>query len=58
MTMVIHLFEPDYDDPYGPFGPIIRRWIPEPEEFDPDEDIDGGQHEQDWYWPHDYKRAA
>ena len=54
----IRAFEPDWDDPYGPFGPIIRRHMPEPEPFDEDEDVDGGQHDQEWYWPHEYSIAA
>jgi hypothetical protein len=53
------MFEPDWDDPDGPFGPEIRRWIaPEIEPHDEEADRDGGDFDQDEYWPQEYKRAA
>lgn len=51
--MIIRLFNPCGDDPLGPFGDEIRRYVPDPDPYDPDEDWDAGAHEQDWYGPFD-----
>lgn len=54
--MVIQLFpndEPDWDDPLGPFGPIIRRFHPEIEDPDYEDEDD----EDEWYPPGDLKAA-
>lgn len=56
--MIIRLFTDDPDDPMGPFGPEIRKFIPDPEPYDEDEDVDGGQHDQQWYWPRELDVAA
>lgn len=55
--MVIRLYpslDPDWDDPLGPFGPTIRRFHPETEEpeYDDDEEDD-----VEWYPPGDLKAA-
>lgn len=57
--MVIHLFLPNFDDDLGPFGPEIRKWMaPEPEPFEEEWDRNGGDFDQDEYWPYDDKLAA
>lgn len=56
--MVIHLNEVDWDDPDGPFGHIIRKYIPEVPEIDPDFDRDAGDFDQDEYWPEELALAA
>lgn len=48
----------DPDDPLGPFGPVIREYFPEVEDHDEEDDVDGGQHNQEWYGPYYDKAAA
>lgn len=54
------LLEIDWDDPDGLFGPVIRRYMPEPEPFYEEDDRDAGDHDQDEYFPEfaDLKLAA
>lgn len=47
------------DDDLGFFGPVIRPFIaPEAEPFDEDSDRDGGDFDQDEFWPDEYAKAA
>lgn len=50
---------PNFDDPLGVFGPIIRWYIPD-EDTDVDEDRqrDGGDFDEDEYGPYFDKLAA
>lgn len=53
------LLDIDWDDPYGPFGPLIRIYMPEPDPFYEEDDRDAGDFDQDEYLPDEcYKRAA
>lgn len=57
--MVIRLFQPDWEDPDGPFGPEIRRWMaPEAEPHYEEDDRDAGDFDQDEYWPEELALAA
>lgn len=49
----------DPDDDLGFFGPAIRPFIaPEIEPFDDDRDRDGGDFDEDEYWPEELALAA
>lgn len=57
--MIIKLFDPDWDDPDGPFGPLIRKYSPMPEEHPDEEDWDAPGEDQEWFpQPGDFKIAA
>lgn len=57
--MSLKLIKAFYDDDLGFFGPEIRQWmVPDIEPFDEERDRDGGDYDEDEYWPEELAKAA